>query len=105
MEETPSVEGTLVSDQTWISDQKMIHELEQKGYGETEKKNYFLNRLRLFIFYTQKIDSNEGKKKLILISLNECLKNKILKFINKIFDLSRFTKSRICSKRWIWIWF
>ncbi len=38
MEETPLVNGVLVSDQTCITDKKMIHELDQKGYGEFEKE-------------------------------------------------------------------
>ena len=39
MEETPLVRGTMVSDQACISDKKMIHELELKGYGEIETGN------------------------------------------------------------------
>jgi len=54
MEETPIVNGNVISDQTWISDKNMIHELEQKGFGEIEKKNYFLNNLKLCIYYTLK---------------------------------------------------
>ena len=36
MDETPLVEGELISDQTKISNKDMIHELELKGYGEIE---------------------------------------------------------------------
>ena len=42
MDETPLVHGEMKSDQTCISDKKMIHELEQKGYGEMEKEQLFL---------------------------------------------------------------
>jgi len=42
MDETPLVNGQLISDQTCISDKSMIHELEQKGYGEIENKKLFL---------------------------------------------------------------
>ena len=42
MEETPLVNGELVSDQTCISDKTMIHELDLKGFGEIEKDKLFL---------------------------------------------------------------
>ena len=38
MEETPIVKGEIISGQTCISDKNMIHELEQKGYGDIEKR-------------------------------------------------------------------
>ena len=41
MEDTPLVEGELISDQTIISKKEMIHELEIKGYGEVEMENWF----------------------------------------------------------------
>jgi len=44
MEETPLVKGEMISGQTCISNKKMIHELEQKGYGEIEKEKLFLKQ-------------------------------------------------------------
>ncbi|MEK0328080.1 MAG: tRNA-intron lyase, partial [Nitrosopumilus sp.] len=38
MEETLFVKGEIISGQTCISNKNMIHELEQKGYGEIEKE-------------------------------------------------------------------
>ena len=34
MDETPEVTGDLILDQTCISNKNMIHDLEQKGFGE-----------------------------------------------------------------------
>jgi len=42
MDETPLVNGELISDQTCISDKNMIHELELKGFGEIEQEKLFL---------------------------------------------------------------
>lgn len=65
MEETPLVEGTLVSDQTKISDNEMIHELELKGFGEQEKDGYFLKPFEtLYLLYTDKLVLKKIKKKI-----------------------------------------
>jgi len=63
MDETPLVNGQLISDQTCISDKTMIHELEQKGYGEIENKKLFLQEFEtLYLLYTKKLILKKGKK-------------------------------------------
>ncbi len=65
MEETPLVRGILVSDQACISDKKMIHELELKGYGEIEKEKLFLKQFEtLYLLYTHKLILKKGKKQI-----------------------------------------
>ena len=51
MDETPEVSGDLILDQTCISNKNMIHDLEQKGFGEIENGKLFLKSLRLCIYY------------------------------------------------------
>lgn len=56
MDETPLVQGNLISDQTCISDKKMIHDLEQKGFGEMEQEQLFLKQFEtLFLLYSKKL--------------------------------------------------
>ena len=63
MDETPLVNGQLISDQICISDKSMIHELEQKGYGEIENKKLFLQEFEtLYLLYTKKLILKKGKK-------------------------------------------
>jgi len=63
MDETPLVNGQLISDQTCISDKSMIHELEQKGYGEIENKKLFLQEFEtLYLLYTKKLILKKRKK-------------------------------------------
>ena len=63
MDETPLVNGQLISDQTCISDKSMIHEIEQKGYGEIENKKLFLQEFEtLYLLYTKKLILKKGKK-------------------------------------------
>ena len=63
MDETPLVHGQLISDQTCITDKTMIHELEQKGYGEIENKKLFLQEFEtLYLLYTKKLILKKGKK-------------------------------------------
>jgi len=63
MDETPLVNGQLISDQTCITDKNMIHELEQKGYGEIENKKLFLQEFEtLYLLYTKKLILKKGKK-------------------------------------------
>ena len=38
MDETPEVSGDLILDQACISNKNMIHQLEQKGFGEIENE-------------------------------------------------------------------
>ena len=70
MEDTPLVEGELVSDQTKISNKEMIHELELKGYGELEDGALFLKFFEsLFLLYSEKLILKKGKKRLDFDSL------------------------------------
>ncbi|MDH3678220.1 MAG: tRNA-intron lyase [Nitrosopumilus sp.] len=77
MEETPLVEGELISDQTRISNKDMIHELELKGYGELEKDKLFLKFFEsLYLLYSNKLILKKGKKKIDFDSLmNICQKH------------------------------
>ena len=71
MEETPLVEGTLVTGQTKISDNEMIHELELKGFGEQERDGFFLKPFEtLYLLYTDKLVLKKIKKK---IDFNEMM--------------------------------
>jgi tRNA-intron endonuclease len=63
MEETPLVNGEITSGQTCISDKNMIHELEQKGYGEIEKGKLFLKQFEtLYLLYSKRLILKKGKK-------------------------------------------
>lgn len=65
MEETPLVKGEMISDQTRISDMTMIHELEQKGFGEIEKEELFLKQFEtLYLLYTRRLILKKGKKQI-----------------------------------------
>ena len=65
MEETPLVHGELILEQTSISDKKMIHELEQKGYGELEKQKLLLQQFEtLYLLYTKKLILKKRKKQI-----------------------------------------
>ena len=56
MDETPEVSGELISDQTYISNTSMIHDLQQKGYGEIEKNQLLLKQFEtLYLLYTDKL--------------------------------------------------
>ena len=55
MDETIEVRGDLILDQACISEHKMIHDLEQKGFGEIDKGKLFLKSFEtLYLLYTQK---------------------------------------------------
>ena len=65
MEETPLVKGQMVSDQACISEKNMIHELEQKGFGEIEKEKLFLKQFEtLYLLYTRRLILKKGKKQI-----------------------------------------
>jgi tRNA-intron endonuclease len=65
MEETTLVRGEVISDQTCISDREMIHELEQKGYGEFEKEKLFLKPFEtLYLLYARILVLKKGKKQI-----------------------------------------
>ncbi len=65
MEETPLVTGELVSDQGYIFDKNMIHELDLKGFGEIEKEKLFLKSFEtLYLLYTKKLILKKNKKRI-----------------------------------------
>jgi tRNA-intron endonuclease len=65
MEETPLVNGELVSDQTCISDKNMIHELGLKGFGESEKEKLYLKSFEtLYFLYTKRLILKKNKKQI-----------------------------------------
>ncbi|AJW71401.1 tRNA intron endonuclease [Nitrosopumilus adriaticus] len=65
MEETPIVNGEMISEQTCISDKNMIHELELKGYGEVENEKLFLKQFEtLFLLYSKKLILKKAKKQI-----------------------------------------
>jgi len=65
MEETPIVNGEMISDQTCISDKNMIHELDQKGFGEIEKEKLFLKQFEtLYLLYTKRLILKKSKKQI-----------------------------------------
>lgn len=65
MDETPTVKGELISDQTQITDKEMIHELELKGFGEIENNKLFLKFFEsLYLLYSEKLILKKGKKKI-----------------------------------------
>lgn len=76
MEETPVVKGQMVSDQACVVDKNMIHELEQKGFGELEKEKLLLKQFEtLYLLYTDKLILKKGKRKIDFDSfLNLCQK-------------------------------
>ena len=76
MEETPLVNGILVSDQACIANKNMIHELELKGYGEIEKEKLFLKQFEtLYLLYTNKLVLKKGKKQIDFdFFMNTCQK-------------------------------
>ncbi len=77
MDETPNVEGELISDQTRISNKEMIHELELKGFGELENKKLILKFFEsLYLLYSNKLTLKKGKKKIDFDSfMNICQKH------------------------------
>ncbi|MGH1521791.1 MAG: tRNA-intron lyase [Nitrosopumilus sp.] len=77
MEETPLVNGYLISDRAFISDQSMIHDLEQKGFGDVEKEKLFLKQFEtLYLLYSKKLVLKKSKKEIDFDSfMNICLKH------------------------------
>lgn len=65
MDEILSVKGQMVSDQVIISDKNMVHDLELKGFGETENSKLYLKSFEtLYLLYTKKLDLKKGKKQI-----------------------------------------
>jgi len=56
VEETPLVEGQLISDRVFVSNVDMIHELEIKGYGELENEKLVLHQFEsLYLLYLDRL--------------------------------------------------
>ncbi|MGY5147499.1 MAG: tRNA-intron lyase [Candidatus Nitrosopumilus sp. bin_7KS] len=65
MDDTPLVDGELVSDQTCITQKNMIHELELKGFGEIEEEKLFLKSFEtLYLLYTKRLILKKNKKQI-----------------------------------------
>lgn len=65
MEDTPIVNGEMISDQACISDKSLIHELELKGYGEIENEKLFLKQFEtLYLLYTKRLILKKIKKQI-----------------------------------------
>jgi len=65
MDDVPIVEGELISNQTLISNKKMIHELELKGYGEIENNKLFLKFFEsLYLLYSNRLILKKGMKQI-----------------------------------------
>jgi tRNA-intron endonuclease len=63
MEATSLVHGEIISNQICISDKNMIHELDQKGYGEIEKEKLFLKDFEtLYLLYVKQLILKKSKK-------------------------------------------
>lgn len=67
----------MISDHAFISDKKMIHDLELKGFGETENLKLFLKSFEtLYLLYTKKLVLKKGKKQVDFDSyMSICQKN------------------------------
>ena len=77
MEETPLIDGYLVSDRAFVSDKNMIQDLEQKGFGEIEKEKLFLKQFEtLYLLYAKKLILKKSKNEIDFDSfMNICLKH------------------------------
>jgi len=65
MDETPLVNGELVSDQTCISQKNMIHELDLKGFGDIEQEKLFLKSFEtLYLLYTKILILKKNNKQI-----------------------------------------
>ena len=65
MDEGIEVRGDLILDQACISEHKMIHDLEQKGFGEIDQGKLFLKSFEtLYLLYTQKLFLKKNKKQI-----------------------------------------
>ena len=78
MDETPEVSGDLILDQACISNKNMIHQLEQKGFGEIENEKLILKSFEtLYLLYTQKLFLKKNKKQIDFDTfMGLCQKNK-----------------------------
>ncbi len=65
VEETPVVNGEIVSGMACISDKSMIHDLAQKGFGEIEKENLLLKSFEtLYLLYVNRLVLKKNKKQI-----------------------------------------
>ena len=65
MEDTPVVNGEMISDQVCISDKNMIHELAQKGFGDMEEEQLFLKSFEtLYLLYVNRLILKKNKKQI-----------------------------------------
>ena len=65
MEDTPIVNGEMISDQACISDKNMIHELVQKGFGDMEEDQLFLKSFEtLYLLYVNRLVLKKNKKQI-----------------------------------------
>jgi tRNA-intron endonuclease, archaea type len=70
------VEGILVKDHTLISNKEMQHNLEQRGFGEVNKKKFFLKPFEsLYLLFINKLRISKGKQVIDFDHLmDECVK-------------------------------
>ncbi len=70
------VEGILVKDHVLVLDKNMQHSLEQKGFGETMKKKFFLKPFEsLYLLYMDKLRLLKGEQPVHFDHLmGECIK-------------------------------
>ena len=65
MDKTHEVNGDLILDQVCISNKNMIHDLEQKGFGEIENGKLFLKSFEtLYLLYTHKLFLKKKQKQI-----------------------------------------
>ena len=65
MDETPNVVGKLVSSRIYITEQTMIRELEQRGFGETDGKKFCLKHFEaLYLLYTNRLILTKRNKEI-----------------------------------------
>lgn len=65
MEDISLIRGEIILDQICVSDNNMIKELEQKGYGEIEKEILFLKQFEtLYLLYSKRLVLNKGKREI-----------------------------------------
>jgi tRNA-intron endonuclease len=63
MEATSLIHGEIISNQICVFDKNMIHELDQKGYGEIEKEKLFLKDFEtLYLLYAKQLILKKSKK-------------------------------------------
>ena len=82
VEDTPEVEGQLVSERVFVSNKDMIHELDLKGYGDIDGSHLLLQPFEsLYLLYSQKLTLKKGNKKIdfdMLMSICQNHDNDIL---------------------------